>query len=510
MKLDYETGNYIASFPARRACTRATGCADSIFFRATGGTVRLMTDENRAEHIAPMRPPCQDGVLVSNGHLYWGPWMCGCQLSLYGNIGLRPVGDEVIDRSSDAAVERESLTVYSDLNVSTSLAQKPADWVTYRGRNDRSGVSSAKLPPTVSHAWTANVVQNVLATAPVAAGNHVFVADRTGAVRAFDVDGQEKWKSYAGGPIYYPPSIATDRVFVGSADGRVYAFEATTGRLLWTYRVAPQDRQIPVFGALVSRWPVAGGVVVQDGTVYAAAGITHYDGTYIVALDAVTGKLKARNDGSGVLSDAVNSGISMQGNLMIIDDELRFLGGGVYETARFDLQTLECRNEPTHEVTSQYRTAFYPWYPAYGKYVSLEHKCADGNSLSHDASYEGSLFGNLGLEMPPPAGIPVVNKDAARNFLRRRGREDNQPKYVWRDEQNRRFTSFVVSGDRLLATGHSESTPDKPFLVAISIKDGEDLWKHDLPADAVKGGTAVDASGHVFLTLENGQLMCFR
>ena len=93
MKFDYKSGEVLATFPARRACTRATGCADSIFYRADGGTVRVLTDSNTAQHIDPMRPPCQDGVIVAGGHLYWGPWMCGCQLSLYGNIGLRPAGD---------------------------------------------------------------------------------------------------------------------------------------------------------------------------------------------------------------------------------------------------------------------------------------------------------------------------------------------------------------------------------------------------------------------------------
>ena len=509
-QLDYDTGTVIASFPARRACTRATGCADSVFFRASGGTVRLMTDDNRAEHIAPMRPPCQDGVLVSNGHLYWGPWMCGCQLSLYGNIGLRPVGDETIQRDDNDAIERESLVAYSDVNVSTRLAVKATDWVAYRGGNDRTDQTETSLPASVSHSWTADIVNGDLPTAPVAAGDHVFVADRAGVIRAFDADGHETWKAYANGPVYYPPAIAHDRLFVGSADGRVYAFEALSGRLLWTYRVAPQDRRIPVFGKLVSRWPVAGGVVVQNGVVYAAAGITHYDGTYIVALDATTGKLKARNDGSGILSKAVNSGISMQGELMIVNNELQFLGGGVYETARYDLKTLKCRNEARHQVTSDYRTAFYPWYPTYGKYVSLEHKCSDGNTLCHDASYEGSMFGNLGLETPLPPGAQRVNKDAAREFLRRRGKAENKPEHVWRDSLDRRFTSFVVTKDRLLATGHADKTPDKPFLVAINIADGKDLWQVDLPADAVKGGTAVDAAGRVFVTLENGQLMCFR
>jgi outer membrane protein assembly factor BamB len=435
--------------------------------------------------------------------------MCGCQLSLYGNIGLRPVGDETIDRNDDAAVERESLVVHSDLHVSTQLPVKPTDWVAWRGGNDRSDKSAVELSASVNRSWTATIVKDELPTAPVAAGNHVFVADRSGVVRAFDADGHEKWKSYTNGPVYYPPAVADDRLYVGSADGRVYAFEAVTGRLLWTFRVAPQDRRIPVFGKLVSRWPVAGGVIVQDGIVYAAAGITHYDGTYMVALDAVTGQLKARNDGSGVLSKAVNGGISMQGELMIVDDELQFLGGGVYETARFDLKTLQCRNEASNQITSDYRTAFYPWYPAYGKYVSLEYKCADGNTLCHDASYEGSAFGNLGLEAPLPEGVQGITKDAARDFLRRRGREDNRPKHIWRDSEDRRFTSFVVMKDQVLVAGHADETPDKAFLAAISIADGTDLWQQDLPADAVKGGTAVDAEGRVFVTLENGQLICF-
>ena len=61
VKLDYKNGSVLAELPARRACTRATGCLDSIFFRASGGTVRMLTETNTAQHIAPMRPPCQDG-----------------------------------------------------------------------------------------------------------------------------------------------------------------------------------------------------------------------------------------------------------------------------------------------------------------------------------------------------------------------------------------------------------------------------------------------------------------
>ncbi|MBM79410.1 MAG: hypothetical protein CMJ78_02295 [Planctomycetaceae bacterium] len=218
----------------------------------------------------------------------------------------------------------------------------------------------------------------------------MFIGDRAGVVRALDVEGKEVWKAYTGGAVYYPPSVTDDRVFVGSADGRVYAFEAATGRPLWIRRVGSTVRRIPVFGKLISSTPVAGGLAVQDGTVYAASGITHYDGTQVVALDAVSGKLKASNTTSGTLSKQVNSGVSMQGNVMIKDGELQFLGGGVYETARYDLTTLTCRNEVRADITSRFRTAFYPYYPAYGRYVSLEHRCPDGSTLCHDTAYEGS------------------------------------------------------------------------------------------------------------------------
>ena len=506
--LDYATGKTLSTFIARRACTRATGSVDSIFFRASGGTVRLMTDTKYEQHIAPMRPPCQDGVLISNGNIYWGPWMCGCQLSLYGNIACR--GQDKGDDIHPDEIYRNALVTHGDILNVASLGTQPGDWTAYRGTNSRNDVTPVELPDNVTLQWQTTVSTGDLPTAPVAAGGMVFVADRTGVVRALDANGKLVWKAYTGGAVYYSPAIAHDRLYVGSADGRVYAFEAKTGRPLWTFRVAPQDRRIPVFGKLISRWPVAGGIAVEGETVYAAAGIAHYDGTYVVALDARTGKLKARNDTSGALSTRANSGISIQGNLKIIKGELQFLGGGVYEIARYNLKTLKCLNTPHQRANSRYRTAFYPYYPGYGKYVSLSYQCADGCKLNHDASYEGNAFSNLALERPLPPGAKKLKKDAANDFLRsRRRRGKLPPKHIWRDGGNRRFTGFAVTKDRLLAAGHTGTDQKTAFLSVINIKDGKDVWRKPLPALPVKGGMAVDHQGRIYVSLENGQLLCF-
>ncbi len=192
---------------------------------------------------------------------------------------------------------------------------------------------------------------------------------------------------------------------------------------------------------------------------------------------------------------------------MIADGELRFVGGGVYEVARYDLKTLKCLNTPKVQITSQYHTAFYPYFPDYGKYVSLDYACADGCTLTHDASYEGSRFSNLALEEPLAAGAAKPQKDVARWASQLQSRK--RPKVAWEDKSNRRFTSFIVSSARLLAAGHPDAKPEAAFLAAVNIKDGSDLWSHSLPAVPVKGGTAMDREGRIYAALENGQLVCF-
>ena len=500
VRLDYQSGQQLSTLPTRRACTRATGCADSIFYRTSGGTVRVMTEKNTAEHISPMRPPCQDGVIVSNGHLYWGPWMCGCQLSLYGHIALAPAGDPGEVSYDDA------LRSFGDASNLKSLTIDGHDWPSYRGGNARDDKTESPVPVNPEVAWKTKVSQNELPTAPVVAGGMVFVADRTGCVQAFDTSGQSVWTSFTGGAIYYAPAVAHDRVYVGAADGRVYAFEAKTGRPLWSFRVGPSEQRIPVYDRLINRWPVAGGVVVEGGRVYAAAGVAHYDGTYVVALDAKTGTLLAKNDSSGTLSPEVNSGISLQGNLKVVDNELRFLAGGVYEMARYDLESLACLNKPKVQVTSQFRTAFYPFYPAYGNYLSIDHELDDGSTLVQDASYEGSQFTDLELQSPLPEGVPREKKEAAR-WARRRG--SAKPQTIWRDAKQRRFTSVVISGDTIVGGGHREGAELSPVLCAIDIPSGEDLWEKTLPSLPVKGGIAFGPDGAIYVTSENGELMCF-
>lgn len=496
--LDNKTGKVISRLPRRRACTRATGTIDSVFYRAPGGTVRIRTDIDKSEHIAAMRPPCQDGVLIANGHLYWGPWMCGCQLSLYGHIALGPAGNTPVSVSPRRATNSEQPRL-------KPLDLRANDWPCYRGDLGRSDFRKSPLPVGFKTAWKIQAVKGAMPTAPVAGGGMVFLGDRNGRVQGFDRSGRAVWKFYTGGPVYYPPALEGDRLFVGSADGCVYALEALSGRFLWKHQVAPVTQRIPVFDKLISRWPVAGGVVVQNGRVYAAAGIANYDGTHVIALDAGSGRLLSENRDSGHLSPQVNGGISLQGPLSIAGDNLEFVGGGVYPVASYDLKDLRCKNAPDTQLAAGTATAFYPYYPEYGKFVSLNVRSSKG-TLSHAASYEGNSFGNLALQSAP-ADATAPTGEAARAEMRRRGTL-KPGRILWQDGRNRRFTAFIASDKRLIAAGHGAGTPDKPFVSVIDAASGTTLWERPLSADTVKAGMAIDHDNRLFLSLEDGQLLC--
>ena len=86
--------------------------------------------------------------------------------------------------------------------------------------------------------------------------------------------------------------------------------------------------------------------MIDDGVAYFAAGIIDYDGTYVYALDALTGEVRWQNNSSGHLNPTLRKGISVQGNLTIQNGQLLMAGGNQVSPARFDMKTGECLSPP--------------------------------------------------------------------------------------------------------------------------------------------------------------------
>src|SRR4029079_266010 len=124
-----------------------------------------------------------------------------------------------------------------------------------------------------------------------------------------------------------PPAVNGYRILVGSGDGYVYCFNASS-KPLWRFRGAPIERMMPVYGTITSTWPVPS-VLTHGDEVYAAAGISNHDGTHVYALDTDTGKIKWQNH-SSAYKDAhqlPNGGVSVQGPMLLHNSAVHFASG---------------------------------------------------------------------------------------------------------------------------------------------------------------------------------------
>ena len=458
-KLDPLTGNVLASYATRRrACTRVTGAADCILFRGHEGTARLDPAAGITQWFSTMRPSCHVGVVIANGHLYWAPWVCDCSLQMFGAISLGPAGNFAFDQKATEQQRRETTSGPAEV---AHFHSSPKDWPTYRADPARSARSKATILDQVGTIWVLPGRPGIEPTAPVAAGGLVFVAGGDGIVRAVaSATGQPRWKAYVGGVVRYPPTVADGRALVGSSDGWVYALEAATGRLLWRFRAAPAERRIPIYGALLSTWPVASGVLVDGGTAYFAAGITDYDGTHVYAVNAATGKIRWQNNIAGHLDPVSCRGVACQGELLLHDGKLYMPGGNSVGLATFDAATGQCLTPPPTGMGGSARR---------------------GREL------------NLVGETITVSGQPLYSK----------------PGFPVFDQTNQWAPSVVYAKNAKLTVVDNTAANGPPWmLVARHLSGSGKLWSQPLPAEPVRWGVAVDAQGRVIVALRNGQVRC--
>ena len=453
LRLDAMTGKILARYNvSRRACTRSTGSADGIFFRAHGGSVRLDLAAGKPQWISPMRPSCHVGVLIANGLTYWVPWTCDCNLQMFGVISCAPAGGfEFSAKAGPDRLEKGPGDAEKVAEFNSSLL----DWRTYRGNNKRTGATAVRIPEKTFAAWRVDSKGYEL-TAPTAAGGLVFVADGAGVVRAMDAaTGKLRWAACTGAGVRYPPTVDGPRLYVGSGDGWAYCYEAAAGVLLWRFRAAPVERMIPVYGKLQSTWPVAAGVAVRGGVAYLAAGMNNFDGTYVYALDAETGKIKWRNNESGHIDAFSRRGVAVQGEMLIDGTTLYLAGGNAISPGRYDTASGETMIGPPPPGSRGPR----------------------GRELSIDARGQIRVSGQPLYSKPDKpvydrstqwANMTVKAPNAELSFLQKDG--------AW-------------------------------SLVAIEKPSGKPLWRQPLDSPPVRWGIAVDSAGRIFITFRNGRIL---
>ena len=525
-KFDPLTGEILAELDTkRRGCTRPNGAIDAIFYRALGGSVRLDITSQRPQWISPMRAQCHDGVTIANGLLYWWPSVCDCQNTLYGFTCLGPAGNF---KFSATAKEKGRL-IQDDISHVADLLESPVDWPTFRADNTGSATTEARISENIRRLWWFTPDSEFRPTASVSVGSLIFFSGSDGIVRALDSEtGNMIWKAYTGGAVRLPPTVWKGRLFVGSGDGWVYAFEALTGRLLWRFKAAPVDRKIPVYGSLMSTWPVASGVIIEDGVAYFAAGIVNYDGTHVYALDAITGKIKWQNNTAGHLDAEARTGVSVQGHMLIHDGRFYLAGGTSISPAVFDLTNGECLNDPaplklcgsgSHRGWELYKIGdkvvaggmpFYghPEYPVYDPSVTQKmlHTSADNRDILWINNRKILCFNSIDKTV---LNNSVTEPQKEPSFMIPPwGKLEIADPPLW-EVDCEGAVALARCKNAVLFSGNPYG--GNPSIVALDIQNGKRLWRRSpqLPSSPVPWGLAVDRDGRIMVALEDGQVLCF-
>ncbi|MEZ6045603.1 MAG: PQQ-binding-like beta-propeller repeat protein [Planctomycetaceae bacterium] len=235
------------------------------------------------------------------------------------------------------------------------------DWPMWRYDAGRGGVTPHALPEKLSPEWSyqlgkrkpvwddplnRDLMKYDSQFEPVVVNGLLLLSfNDTDKVMAFDIKtGEERWRFYANGPIRYPAACADGKAFVVSDDGYLYCLDVNTGEELWHFRGGPSDRKILGNERLISTWPVRGAPTVADGTVYFAASIWPFMGTFIYALETETGKPVWVNDNTSALyidqphHYPAFAGIAPQGHFAVNSEQL-FIPGGRSIPACLDRKT---------------------------------------------------------------------------------------------------------------------------------------------------------------------------
>ena len=240
------------------------------------------------------------------------------------------------------------------------------DWPMWRYDAGHTAASPDDLPESLNLVWSRqytpreqtwddplnnDVMQFDKAFEPIVLGDRVFLGfNDSDKVVAFDANtGDEAWAFYTDGPVRFPAVGWKDRVYFVSDDGFLYCVQATDGQLVWKFRGGPSARKVLGNKRVISMWPARGGPVIRDNTLYFAASIWPFLGTFIYAMDPDTGQVQWVNDGTGAQYHKQPhgapsfAGVAPQGTLTATRDTL-LVPGGRSVPAAFDRATGQLRH----------------------------------------------------------------------------------------------------------------------------------------------------------------------
>ncbi|MCX6326888.1 MAG: PQQ-binding-like beta-propeller repeat protein [Bacteroidia bacterium] len=303
---------------------------------------------------------------------------------------------------------------------------------------------------------------------PIVADNKIFFGfNDQDKVIALDINsGKELWHYYADGPVRLPLAANNDKIYFISDDGNCYCLNADNGSLVWKLSLAPASNKLLGNKRLISMWPARGGIVIKNNIIYSAASIFPMMGTFIYAINADTGEIIWKNEGTGsnyILQPHKSpafADIAPQGNFTISGDRL-LVAGGRSVPAAFDIKTGKelyyklAENQKTGGAFTCSNDKFF--FNHYRERMTNMYNSATGDKLKSDVGEYPVIDGNT---------IYFSGKEISASTIY----SNNKIEKLWKSD-------FPATND-LIKAGDCLYAADSTGITAIKIVNGkpQKLW----------------------------------
>ena len=250
-----------------------------------------------------IRSQCKIGPAFAYGLMYDLPHSCNCGTVMRGVSAVS--GGSRIPKGEVAPA------LVSVAPAPPAAAAGANDWPVYRGNPGRTSSTSADLPAELKPAWSVKIGKSAM-TQATGAGGLAFIADPDAhRVVALELaTGKVKWSFVAEGQVSIAPTLHKGLCLFADHAGWVYCLDAASGKPVWQFQAAPEQKYMGAFNRIESSWPVKSGVLVIGDLACFAAGRTGITdgGLHLSAVDAATGQLRwKRNLTSAIANDLPTS-----------------------------------------------------------------------------------------------------------------------------------------------------------------------------------------------------------
>ena len=397
--------------------------------------------------------------------------------------------------------------------LTLGLKSQHSDWPMWRYDYGRTASSPEQLADKLYLQWhvkysaripvwddplNQNLMQFDRLFEPIVVGNKIFLGfNDQDKVVALDLNtGQELWHFYADGPVRLPLASNKGKIYFTGDDGFCYCLDANTGALIWKLSLAPAANKLLGNKRLISMWPARGGIVIKDDIIYTAASIFPLMGTFIYAIDAESGEIVWKNEGTGsnyILqphSSPAFADVAPQGAFTISGSRL-LVAGGRSVPAAFDLKTGE---ELYYKLAESGKTG--------GAFTfSNDRVFFNHHRLRMTYMYDSQT----GKRLKADAGeYPVIDSDtfyfSGRSISASQLGADNKAETLWESE-------FAATND-LIKAGDCLYAADSTGITAIRITDNkpQKIWNVQTEQNIER---LVAANGKLIAVSDKGDILVY-